>query len=55
MLPWPRMLVEVSTVMVTVGSKNIGLLEMEGEPARVGCLGGDSLGEEPEASDASMV
>lgn len=41
--------------MVTVGSKETGLLETEGEPARVECLGEDSLGREPEASDASIV
>ena len=54
MLPWPMTLVEVSTVIVTVGTE-AGLLEMEGEPAGIDCLGEGSLGREPEASEASIV
>ena len=55
MLPWPRMLIEVSTVIATVGTEEAGLLEMEGEPAGIECLGEEELGREPEASEASIV
>ena len=55
MLPWPMTLVEVSIVIVTVGTEKAGLLEMEGEPTGIECLGEESSGREPEASEASIV